>query len=49
MYGNHPYGTKHKRDIARSKTMARSPRLTDGLTHEVTRRFLPIPTQSVSA
>lgn len=35
MYGNHPYGTKHKRDLNRGTKLRWAPRLTAG-THPVT-------------
>lgn len=34
MYGNHPYGTKHKRDIHQGTKLRWAPRLTAG-THPV--------------
>ena len=30
MYGNHPYGTRHKRDLKRRKSMAPAWRTSDG-------------------
>jgi hypothetical protein len=43
MYGNHPHGTKHKRDIARTKRASSGQwRTRDGELHPVTVRRVQV-------